>query len=56
MLNLAVSDIDEGAREHHEIGLETGAIVDADKSVRLPLLSDPDGNTIQLVGNFRLKY
>ncbi|MFD6697936.1 MULTISPECIES: VOC family protein [unclassified Microbacterium] len=56
MLNLAVSDIQEGARELREMGLEPGEIIEANKGVRLCPLSDPDGNAIQIVGNFRVKY
>lgn len=56
MLNLAVSDIEDGVRELREIGLATGEIIDANKGVRLCPLSDPDHNTIHLVGNFRVKY
>lgn len=56
MLNLAVSDIEEGARELREIGLAAGEIVDANKGVRLCPLADPDHNVIHLVGNFRVKY
>jgi predicted enzyme related to lactoylglutathione lyase len=56
LLNLAVSDIEEGVREVRASGLETGEIVDANKGVRLCAIADPDGNSIQLVGNFRVKY
>ena len=56
MLNLAVSDIEEGVRELRELGLEPGEIIDANKGVRLSALTDPDGNTLHLVGNFRVKY
>jgi catechol 2,3-dioxygenase-like lactoylglutathione lyase family enzyme len=56
MLNLAVSDIEEGARELREKGLATGEIIEANKGVRLCPLADPDDNMIQLVGNFRVKY
>jgi glyoxylase I family protein len=56
MLNLAVSDIEEGVREVREMGLATGEIVDANKGVRLCAIADPDNNAIQLVGNFRVKY
>jgi catechol 2,3-dioxygenase-like lactoylglutathione lyase family enzyme len=56
MLNLAVSDIEEGVREVRELGLKTGDIVDANKGVRLCPIADPDNNTIHLVGNFRVKY
>jgi glyoxylase I family protein len=56
MLNLAVSDIEEGARELREMGIDAGAIVNANKGVRLCPITDPDSNKIQLVGNFRVKY
>jgi hypothetical protein len=56
MLNLAVSDIEEGVREVRECGLNPGEIVEANKGVRLSAIADPDHNAIQLVGNFRVKY
>jgi glyoxylase I family protein len=56
MLNLAVSDIDEGARERREAGIDVGDIIEANKGVRLCPISDPDSNQIHLVGNFRVKY
>ena len=56
MLNLAVSDIDEGARELRDRGIDTGEIIEANKGVRLCPIADPDRNQIHLVGNFRVKY
>jgi glyoxylase I family protein len=56
MLNLAVSDIEEGARELREMGIDAGAIINANKGVRLCPITDPDSNQIHLVGNFRVKY
>jgi catechol 2,3-dioxygenase-like lactoylglutathione lyase family enzyme len=56
LLNLAVSDLDEGVRELREMGLDPGEIIEANKGVRLCPLPDPDGNSIQLVGNFREVY
>ena len=56
MLNLAVSDIDEGAKELRERSIDAGEIIEANKGVRLCPISDPDSNQIQLVGNFRVKY
>lgn len=56
MLNLALSDFEEGVRELREIGLGTGDVIEANKGVRLFQVADPDNNMIQLVGNFRVKY
>lgn len=56
LLNLAVSDIEEGVQELRASGLDTGEIVDANKGVRLCAIADPDNNTINLIGNFRVKY
>ncbi|QWF84925.1 VOC family protein [Amycolatopsis sp. CA-230715] len=56
MLNLAVSDIEEGVRELREMGLETGDLVDVNKGVRLCPITDPDDNRIHLIGDFREKY
>jgi catechol 2,3-dioxygenase-like lactoylglutathione lyase family enzyme len=56
MLNFAVSDIDTGARELREVGIDAGEIINANKGVRLCPITDPDNNKIQLVGNFRVKY
>ncbi|MBE1548551.1 putative enzyme related to lactoylglutathione lyase [Mycobacterium sp. OAS707] len=56
MLNLAVSDIDDGARELRELGINAAEIITANKGVRLCPVTDPDNNKIQLVGNFRVKY
>jgi glyoxylase I family protein len=56
MLNLAVSDIEEGARELRQSGIDAGEIIEANKGVRLCPMTDPDSNIIHLVGNFRVKY
>jgi glyoxylase I family protein len=56
ILNLAVSDIEEGVRELREMGLEAGEIIDVNKGVRLRPIADPGDNKIHLVGNFREKY
>jgi predicted enzyme related to lactoylglutathione lyase len=56
LLNLAVSDIEEGVRGVRECGLNPAEIVEANKGVRLAAIADPDNNIIQLVGNFRVKY
>ena len=56
MLNLALSDFEEGVREVHETGLGAGKIIEANKGVRLFPITDPDNNLIHLVGSFRVKY
>jgi len=56
LLNLAVSDLGEGVRELHELGVETGEITEANKGVRLCPITDPDNNQVTLIGNFRVKY
>lgn len=54
--NFAVDDIERTHDELSERELSPGPIVDANKGVRLVTLSDPDGNTINLIGGFRISY
>lgn len=56
LLNLAVSDLDAHVAELARRGLHPGPVTDASKGVRLSALSDPDGNTISLIGGFRVDY
>ena len=37
-------------------GLAPGAIETVDKGVQLSAISDPDGNTITFIGDFRVQY
>ena len=55
-LNLAVSDLDQHIAELTERGLKPGAVQPVNKGVLLSPIDDPDGNTITLIGNFRVKY
>jgi glyoxylase I family protein len=55
-VNFAVSDLDADIDELKQRGLEPGEIVEADKGVRLSALTDPDGNTVTLIGGFRVQY
>src|SRR5688500_3209238 len=48
MLNLALSDFEDGVREVREMGIGTGDILDANKGVRLFPIADPDNNMIHL--------
>ena len=56
LLNVAVADLEAAIAELQQRGLNPGEIVEANKGERLSTLSDPDGNTLRLVGGFRFKY
>jgi predicted enzyme related to lactoylglutathione lyase len=55
-VNFAVQDLDAHIDGLKQRGLEPGEIVDANKGVRLSALTDPDGNTVTLIGGFRVQY
>lgn len=56
LLNFAVDDLPAHVAAATEAGLRPGGIEDANKGVRLATLADPDGNTIRLIGGFRVEY
>jgi glyoxylase I family protein len=56
LLNFAVEDLEAAIAEVQQRGLDPGEITEANKGVRLSTLTDPDGNTIRLVGGFRVNY
>jgi glyoxylase I family protein len=56
LVNFAVDDIAGHVRDARENGLEPGEIEGVNKGVELSTLHDPDGNTIRLIGNFRVVY
>jgi catechol 2,3-dioxygenase-like lactoylglutathione lyase family enzyme len=56
LLNLAVDDLTAARDELAARGLEPGEVQPVNKGVELSPLSDPDGNTITLIGNFRVNY
>ena len=56
LFNLAVDDLDAALTALRARGLEPGEIVEANKGVRLSALTDPDGNTITVIGGFRVQY
>ena len=56
LLNFAVSDLDSHLADLSARGLAPGAIETANKNVRLSAITDPDGNRITFIGNFRTKY
>ena len=56
MLNFAVDDLDKHVAVLSARGLVPGAIETVSKGVRLSAITDPDGNQITFIGNFRIKY
>ncbi len=54
--NLAVSDLDEYVEGLRRRGLAPGEIQDATKGVRISTMADPDGNTVNFIGGFRIAY
>lgn len=56
LLNFAVDDLEAQIAEIAGRGIHCGEIVEANKGVRLSTVEDPDGNTITLIGGFRIDY
>jgi glyoxylase I family protein len=56
LLNLAVDGLAAARDELAGRGLEPGEVQPVNKGVELLSLSDPDGNTVTLIGNFRVNY
>jgi predicted enzyme related to lactoylglutathione lyase len=56
LLNFAVDDLDQHIADVAGRGLAPGAIETVNKNVRLSAITDPDGNRITFIGNFRIKY
>ena len=56
LLNFAVNDLQTYMAGLRDRGLEPGDVTDASKGVRLSEINDPDGNTIRLIGGFRVDY
>ncbi len=54
LLNFAVDDLDSHIADLSRRGLAPEAIETVNKGVRLSPIRDPDGNTITLIGNFRV--
>lgn len=55
LLNFAVDDLTT-TRELAARGVDTGDVQPVTKGVELSASTDPDGNAITLIGNFRVKY
>jgi glyoxylase I family protein len=56
LLNFAVDNLEAHVDELKQRGLEPEEIAEANKGVRLSTITDPDGNTIRLIGGFRIQY
>ena len=56
LLNFAVDDLETHVAELQRRGLEPRDFTGANKGIRLSALTDPDGNTISLIGGFRVQY
>lgn len=56
LFNLAVSDLDKHLEGLRQRGLAPGDVQDANKGVRISTIEDPDGNTINFIGGFRVEY
>lgn len=56
MLNLAVDDLAAALREAGNRGIVPGERQQVNKGVEICPVTDPDGNVITLVGNFRVQY
>ena len=56
LLNLAVDDLDRHIAGLSSQGLAPEPAETVNKGVRLSAITDPDGNRITLIGNFRIKY
>jgi glyoxylase I family protein len=56
LLNFAVDDLDQHLAGLSDRGLAPGTIETANKGVRLSAITDPDGNRITFIGNFRIEY
>ena len=54
--NLAVCDLDEHIEEIRGRGFVPGEVQDATKGIRISTIEDPDGNTLNFIGGFRVVY
>jgi glyoxylase I family protein len=55
-VNLAVDDIERAVGELAARGLAPGPVDTVSNGVQLSAISDPDGNVVTLIGNFRPVY
>ncbi len=56
LLNFAVDDLGAHLEGLASRGLAPGEVQTVNKGVQLSAVTDPDGNTITFIGNFRVSY
>ena len=56
LVNFAVDDLERHVADLTLRGLHPGEIETVNKGVKLSAITDPDGNTITFIGNFRVNY
>jgi catechol 2,3-dioxygenase-like lactoylglutathione lyase family enzyme len=56
LLNFAIDDLEAHLADIAGRGVHAEAILDASKGVRTCAVTDPDGNTINFIGGFRVDY
>ena len=56
LVNFAVDDLERHISELGQRGLIPGTIETVNKGVQLSAITDPDGNTITLIGHFASTY
>ncbi len=56
LLNFAVDDLSEHVAEVAARGIVPGTLEQVNKGVELSTISDPDGNSVTFIGNFRVQY
>ena len=56
LVNFAVDDLEAHVAAAADHGLQPGEVEGVNKGVELATLTDPDGNLIRLIGNFRVEY
>lgn len=56
LLNFAVADLAAARDDATARGFSPSDIEGVNKGVEIATLNDPDGNTITLIGNFRVQY
>jgi glyoxylase I family protein len=56
LVNFAVDDLHQHIAGISGRGLAPGAVETVNKGVQLSAITDPDGNKITFIGNFRIRY